>query len=1101
MKATGPSEPAGRVPGKSSSPRFEAALEAVEARLEAIRSSGDPALALGPDADREVRALRRARGRDPELRAAFALGWLYWFRQDAGRARAELAPCFVRGLEPLPDDLVAGLAIASCFDAALTLNKALNQHDRHAIAAAVALWRRIWAVIPEDADEWPKATAMLGVALQGSFEAGGPIADLDEALGLAKRGLETAGSEGPRLSLHLIEYGNGLILRFNSSGDRDYLDKGIEVMRQAVAELPGKARELAGLLANLAVALRLRFESFGELADLEDAVDTGRAALAAAPVLDRERFKYWTGLAAALRTRYLVADAPEDLAEAIELLREAVDFTTAARGRRAERVVCLSNLAVTLFAGYEALPEATAGLRDPARDLDEVIRLLRKATDLAGPQDPVRALLLSNLSVAVMSRYQRTGSKADLDAAVEIGGLAVASAYEADAGRARYYSNLCTFLRSRGDYESAVTAGQRAVELTGTDSQEWTRRLSNLANAQRDAGETDAAIKTLRQALDPEYPEIAANLGVVLISAGRPDEAIAVLRPALDDAPDGYLRRPAITANLASAYRQRFAQSGSDEDRRAALRLFAEISDAASAGPSTRVRSARAAFLAADLADQEELSLVARLLGTAVELLPAIVPRRLSRGDQQDYLADFGGLARDAAALALASGGANSLERALTLLETGRGVLLSQALETRGDLSALRLLHPRLAARFVRLSRLLDAGPGDQVGQPVTADLEFAGAALSLEQRAGDRQRLAADFAVTVDRIRRTPGFAGFMRSPDLTELLAQARIGAVVVLNVSDYRSDAIVLTSDAISNVPLPGLGQASAWERVRELREDFPSALPEILDWLWENVTGPVLRALGLDGQARGQLPRLWWVAGGPLSLLPIHAAGPAMDRVISSYVPTVRSLAFARAAAGPPAIARSLIVSVRNAPGGAPPLDEAPMEARQVARLLPSPRVLPEPDAAQVMRNLAGQTIAHFACHGVTHPVDPSRSGLLLADRTLTVAELAALRLKDTRLAYLSACATAVSDTEELADEAIHVASAFQLAGFPQVVGTLWPIGDHGARIIATAFYKALLERPGSGYGNAAEALHQATSRLRADYPHRPEHWASHIHVGA
>ncbi|MGC4746611.1 CHAT domain-containing protein [Micromonospora sp. DT201] len=31
----------------------------------------------------------------------------------------------------------------------------------------------------------------------------------------------------------------------------------------------------------------------------------------------------------------------------------------------------------------------------------------------------------------------------------------------------------------------------------------------------------------------------------------------------------------------------------------------------------------------------------------------------------------------------------------------------------------------------------------------------------------------------------------------------------------------------------------------------------------------------------------------------------------------------------------------------------------------------------------------------------------------------------------------------------ADEAIHIASALQTAGFPHVIGTLWPIPDHVA----------------------------------------------------
>jgi len=118
-------------------------------------------------------------------------------------------------------------------------------------------------------------------------------------------------------------------------------------------------------------------------------------------------------------------------------------------------------------------------------------------------------------------------------------------------------------------------------------------------------------------------------------------------------------------------------------------------------------------------------------------------------------MARFTGLAGDAAALALAGTTAASRDRAaraLRLLEAGQAVLLSQALDTRSDLTDLRQQHPALASRFIELRGLLDqqspsSGP------------------------AADRHRMAGEFARVIERIRAMDGFASFGLPPDAVEL------------------------------------------------------------------------------------------------------------------------------------------------------------------------------------------------------------------------------------------------------------------------------------------------------------------------------------------
>jgi CHAT domain-containing protein len=151
---------------------------------------------------------------------------------------------------------------------------------------------------------------------------------------------------------------------------------------------------------------------------------------------------------------------------------------------------------------------------------------------------------------------------------------------------------------------------------------------------------------------------------------------------------------------------------------------------------------------------------------------------------------------------------------------------------------------------------------------------------------------------------------------------------------------------------------------------------------------------------------------------------------------------------------------------------------------------------------VLEQLPGCAIAHFACHGYSDPADPSQSRLLLHDHQrdpLTVAALTQVVLGHAQLAYLSACTTArVADTS-LLDEAIHLATAFQLTGFPHVVGTLWEIDDAISVDIAGSFYRALTGPAGAA--DPARALHQAIRAQRDLRPASPYLWASHIHAGA
>ncbi|EWM12077.1 hypothetical protein KUTG_02381 [Kutzneria sp. 744] len=154
-----------------------------------------------------------------------------------------------------------------------------------------------------------------------------------------------------------------------------------------------------------------------------------------------------------------------------------------------------------------------------------------------------------------------------------------------------------------------------------------------------------------------------------------------------------------------------------------------------------------------------------------------------------------------------------------------------------------------------------------------------------------------------------------------------------------------------------------------------------------------------------------------------------------------------------------------------------------------------------DASAINRESLLSTLAeaselHAALHAVSDSDDPSSSRLRAGPTRVTVTEIAALHIEQAWLAYLSACETTLT-TAELADEAIHLTAAFQLAGFAHVVGTLWRIPDAVAARAARTFYRYLSDPAQT----PASAVHRTVLDLRARYSDSPATWAAHLHMGA
>jgi CHAT domain-containing protein len=285
------------------------------------------------------------------------------------------------------------------------------------------------------------------------------------------------------------------------------------------------------------------------------------------------------------------------------------------------------------------------------------------------------------------------------------------------------------------------------------------------------------------------------------------------------------------------------------------------------------------------------------------------------------------------------------------------------------------------------------------------------------------------------------------------------------------------------------------------------DVEAALDRCLRWMWDAFAAKVLDRLGHTAAPAADWPRVWWCPTGALTLLPIHAAGhhdrpgeSVLDRVVSSYTPTLRALMEARTGTGEASADRMLFVGMPETPDQ-PPLLNVRKEAELLDGLLGercTSLVGERATREAVLTNLLDHGWVHFACHGEQNLGDPSQGGVLVQDGSLTVTDLSAQRHRG-ELAYLSGCKTAVGGVN-LPDEAITLAAALHYTGYRHVIATLWTVGDEAAAEVATDVYRVIAPDGVLRADRAATALHHAVRRLRDGRADRPSLWTPFAHTG-
>ncbi|HEX5403188.1 MAG TPA: CHAT domain-containing protein [Pseudonocardiaceae bacterium] len=996
------------------------------------------------------------------------------------------------------------------FGASLTIKvvSALLASSAPDVDQADRMLRAALAAGSADPVETAKLQILLAKALHARFLGGGERADLDAAIESAAAGAGTAPPTGAVRVAALLLGAAAHQARWRLTDRPGDLVAAVD-MRRAAARAEPATDQLAELHAGLCAALRDRFERLGDPADLDAAVGAGRIAVRACSSRPAHRASSLTSLSGAYRTRFEHGRRPRDLARAVRTARAAVAVTDTSDR---ERPGHLGTLTLALLRDFAFRQD-----RDSAA---EAIRASRTALALASATDhPLRPALLANAANALRARHEWTGDLTDLNEAIALVRESVETTAPGHPGRFRRRAGLAAALLRRfeatgvrADVDGAVREARAAFAQAPADHPQrpGLRMNEGLALFRRfealgSEGDLDDCIKAYRAAVDPAAgagPErrrpvyqLSAPLRERYLLAGNEDDLDAALAIAAEGARE--TDSGGAWFNLGMALRLRRERedlAGQDAGfGRAAEAAFARCT--AVADTSTLIRASAALQLGRLSGGRGDWATADAAYGMALAELPALTSRQLGWDSRQRQLARLAGLGADAAAVAVQR---NDWPRAVMILERARGILIGQAIDHVHEVEAVRQVDERLADEFTRLSRLLTAD--------TAASNEFDADPVSLADPAARRRDMAAQWEAVVEEIRRTvPGQGNFLAPPEIHELLAAGAGGAVVIVNASRHRCDALIVRGGHVEVQPLP----SAVWQEGNQLAAELTTAteatddstndaVQRVMTWLSGNITDVVRVRLGPG------VDRIWWMPTGALCALPVHAAvnwrprdaAPAPDRVVSSMTTTLRALRHARRRpTGYPDSGKLVVAMTTTA--GQKPLRRAGAEAAAVAWHLGAPVDVVSDDGADqrtVLAKLRHARLVHFACHAITNLTDPASSAVLLTRGRLSVRDIAALPAADRCLVYLSACTTALSGGL-LADEAMHLASAFQLIGFRAVIGALWKIDDEVAEELADDFYRLWAE----GH-EPVTAFHEAVGTLRRRYPYSPVLWAGFVHFG-
>ena len=322
---------------------------------------------------------------------------------------------------------------------------------------------------------------------------------------------------------------------------------------------------------------------------------------------------------------------------------------------------------------------------------------------------------------------------------------------------------------------------------------------------------------------------------------------------------------------------------------------------------------------------------------SAIQLLHLVVMLASDANSRYRLLADrrlrSGVLSSDAAACTIRF---DQVECAVEMLEEGRSIFWSQALQLRTSLDDLHHAFPEFAKRLKKIFTDLERSSFREGSFASLATCTDVKAVMTTEAEAAQYRRLNEDRLATLQEVRALKGFEGFLHWKRLATLKMAAVHGPVILLNATLSSCDALIVTSTSVERVPLSlqlsdqqvillanslltavssfssftnkykgsfetllehtqtsrgFLHDRKAGHHQKVSLQNVDDILRGVLAVLWKLVVRPVIHHLKLEVRSFPVLvlrahratqksespPRVWWCPTGPFSTLPFHAAG--------------------------------------------------------------------------------------------------------------------------------------------------------------------------------------------------------------------------------